>query len=76
MGWTTAVIHPVGFRHPLLYIWYTVSMSVPIPLVELMMEPVGGRWYGRTVAILSLFGVVAIRGYFILFDSESEIAKG
>lgn len=76
MGWTTAVIHPVGFRHPLVYFWYTIAMAVPIPLVELLMEPAGGRWYGRTVAILSLFGVGAIRAYFILFDSDSEIVKG
>lgn len=76
LGWTTAVIHPVGFRHLLMYIWYFIGLVFPILLAELLLEPIGGRWYGRTVAVISVFGVGAIRGYFILFDSESDIVKG
>jgi hypothetical protein len=72
LGWTTAVIHPVGVRFKLLYLWYGLGLLLPIPLVEVLLDPVGGHWYGRTVAMISLFGVVAIRGYFILFDADSD----
>ncbi len=72
LGWTTAVVQPFGFRHPLLYVWYGISIILPIPLAELLFVPVGGRWYGRTVAMIALFGIGAIRGYFILFDPDSE----
>lgn len=72
VGWTTAVIHKVGERFKLVYIWYAISILLPIPLVEILLEPVGKHWYGRTVSIISLFGLMAIRGYFILFDSDSE----
>jgi len=75
LGWTTAVVHPIGCHHPLLYIWYTISIVLPIPLAELLIIPVGGRWYGRTIAMISLFGIGAIRGHFILFDPDSDLAK-
>lgn len=76
LGWTTAVVHPFGQRHPILFLWYSISLVMPILLAEILLVPVGGRWYGRTIAMIALFGIGAIRGYFILFDPDSEICKG